>query len=261
MRKRKIVMKRGEPDREARPLIRDAGGALVPLEVLHGQEGILSLRRRLPVLGGPDLVVGDSTIPGAGRGLFAGRAFAAGELITFYDGPVIAHTPRLPARYRTHARALFPLRYTILGNHEAARLGEPGTGAGALVNHAATNPNVDFLPVDSAENEEAIATFADLATDLSPWERIMTLVALRDISAGDEFLVYYGRDYWTRADAPADQGIEPVLMRPEDWTGRGSTRPPAKKRRVTLTPLSCACVPRYVDLVKRQCVCHMHPFI
>jgi hypothetical protein len=163
----------------------------VPLASLANRlRSAYAIRALLPSIG-DGISIGESDIAGAGRGLFAMRDFAEGEIVTFYDGPVIekpARTWQVPARFRTHTRALYMGRMLIVGNFGHFNEVRPGTGGGAFINaEYGTDrvPNVEFYHIDVPGRE-----FIQ-----HPENRVMAIRALRSIAAGEEFVISYGRKY------------------------------------------------------------------
>ena len=257
----------GDERFEASTYVRDAQGALVDIGSLRPLPDIAILRARLPMLGGESIEARLSAIPGAGRGLFATRAFAKGELVTAYDGPVIHYLPmdQLPRRYQTHARVLAHRAYTVIGNHPAAHLGEDGYGGGALTNHAPRPGmvNAEYSWVDSERNRPGGG-----GTVFNPFQRLLVIKATKAIKAGEEVLCSYGETYWDRQtddDVGGDDAFEPVLLRPEDYNVP-KDEPATKKRRITLTPMTHqACTHLIVgsvaevvgiDIAAHQLLCH-----
>jgi hypothetical protein len=129
----------------------------------------------LTLPGRPDLLVAPSLIPNAGLGLFAGRAFAKGELICFYTGIRLTTLEALRTpdwRYmvalgknRQGERVWIDARPTL---HVVAR----------YINH-------QFDPA-----RRNVETMAD------PDEARWRMVASRPIAAGEEFYYDYGPHHW-----------------------------------------------------------------
>jgi hypothetical protein len=140
--------------------------------------------------------VAPSTIAGAGNGLWAERDFATGELVTYYDGVLVAYFRDLPRRWRSHARGVYSMRYTLLGNYGAFARAPAGTGGAAWAN-AHEHPNVEFMPVDTAPNQGRALG--------NPFERVIALRARRAIHAGTEIFVDYGGAYWEQMEVAAQE--------------------------------------------------------
>ncbi len=175
------------------------------LAALPPIEDIPTFQHALPAIGEGGIHVAPSRIEGAGNGLFATRDFAAGEIVTFYDGPIARYEPPalLSHAIHSHARVLVPYRFMIIGNAPSAELGHWGRGGGALINDSRDNAttNVEFFHIDSVANTERFEQYSD-PTTLDPFGRTVIVRARRAIQAGEEFYVSYGIGYWT-LDAPA----------------------------------------------------------
>lgn len=156
------------------------------------------LRERL-ANGNRDVEVRTSTLPDAGLGLFARRAFAAGEPITRYDGFIIPYEQARKASRaeRSHHHELLPMRFTLDGSRDADTglpIVDPsselvGRGMGAWAKEARdparANAEYDFL--DNEANMRVIESGVSLRL-LSPHDRFWFLRATRDIAEGDEIL-------------------------------------------------------------------------
>lgn len=113
----------------------------------------------------------------AGLGVFARRRIPARSVVTWYAGRYVWGEERREIS-ASHLRTVLHGMLAIDGLRAARR----GAGAGSLVN-AARRPervNAEYR-VDDVRLRVAI-------------------VARRDIEAGEEVLVSYGRDYWRRSD-------------------------------------------------------------
>ena len=108
----------------------------------------------------PYLLVRDSAI--AGRGLFTTRMFRAGESICIVTGEVIDEVEAL-------RRERDEQNWYIYWNHAEHYIDAADSGIGRYVNHCCT-PNATTMPRDNAS---------------------VSLVALRDIAAGDELTIDY----------------------------------------------------------------------
>ena len=150
--------------------------------------------------GNVDVEVRDSTIAGAGSGLFARRAFRRGEPITRYDGFVLSHgtAMQMSVEEQSHFRVLLPLSFIVDGNRTAR--GEPvlepafeldHLGMGAMANDARP-PNAEYDYLDSPVNEAIFAANMP-ANRLKPTERFIFLRATEDIPAGAEVFASSGR--------------------------------------------------------------------
>ena len=113
-----------------------------------------------------EAVAGRSTIPGAGLGLFATRAYKRGDFVTVYSGVV---SRRAPSGDRV--LDLAP-PYSVDGIEPCRH----PAGRGDLVNHAPGRPNCRYAIVDSRM-------------------RLAAVIATRRVAAGDEFFTSYGPHY------------------------------------------------------------------
>jgi len=154
--------------------------------------------------------VADSRIPGAGKGLFAARAFPRWELIAPYDGEILSRA-QLDARYPGDATGAYALKYN--GRPEqfidaacsraaaaivnAPNVGDDGPGAGANVAFLTTRQWGARVPkARRAELErEALAAHRRLAPGDAPPRWRIWVVALKDIDRGTELLADYGAEY------------------------------------------------------------------
>lgn len=147
--------------------------------------------RRLPTVGA-GLSVRDSQIPKAGNGLFADRAFAKGEVVTFVDGPVVSDTVvrDRDQGLNTHVVTLMTHFLVVDALREPKLL----CGGGSFANDAMRKGayNVRFEIWDCA--------------DVERFGKVVVLRALRDIAAGEEVFVSYGPGYWRKfMDVPQEQ--------------------------------------------------------
>ncbi|MGW4163737.1 SET domain-containing protein-lysine N-methyltransferase [Streptomyces sp. NPDC004788] len=120
-----------------------------------------------------DVVAGPSRI--AGRGVFAGRAFASGELVE--RCPIL----RLDGSAWRSSAVLFDHAVTV--STRPLRVVLP-LGYGALYNHA-DSPNASW--------------------SVDPEAAVMEVEACRDIAPGEEILIYYGREFSAGHKAAREQ--------------------------------------------------------
>jgi len=137
------------------------------------------------------LRVGKSTIPGAGRGLFAVEGFRKGDTITEYDGEVIdieTAERRRRMGLASHIRSLASGRLAIDGRMVPATFGH---GGGSFANDPRDSKltNAKFCNTDTPMIG-ALARPGRLALERS-WLR-----ATKDILPGQEILASYGKGYW-----------------------------------------------------------------
>lgn len=139
---------------------------------------------------GDGVEVRESTIPGAGYGLFAARAFARNEFITWMDGEEISRTEALA---RARAGRASHMRTLVYGFSALDGIREPVAGAGGVsfANHppSGTKPSAVFV---NKEDHTGVAMQ-------------IFLRATRDIATGEEIFVSYGAAYWA-TDPDIDGG-------------------------------------------------------
>lgn len=124
----------------------------------------------------------NSTITGAGKGLYATREFMRGELITEYVGEIIS---REEARKRLERGEFHYLGTLVPGLYEIDGIRSPifGVGAASLINHASSsNANVRWCHIE----------------DRKVCFRRLFAKATRDIHPGEEILINYGKTFWDR---------------------------------------------------------------
>jgi len=123
-----------------------------------------------------DLVVRNSTIFGAGKGLFARRTFRAGERITVYGGITSNYNPNdgLPPSQQSYY-VIQSDEGVFLDGYRYFKLEE----AGRWINTRKLKPNAEFV-------EEFFPQTSTLKVDI---------VALRDIAPTEEIFVYYGEEF------------------------------------------------------------------
>jgi SET domain-containing protein len=136
---------------------------------------------------GDGVEVRQSSIHGAGQGLFATRPFKARELITQYCGTRISgeqakaalgHHQRSESYEKIHSHT------KSIGHHEViiGLQGYPakaGAGGASYANHGPT-PNTAYKSLSLTSGKE-----------------LMFIKASTDVSPDDELFVSYGNDYWT----------------------------------------------------------------
>lgn len=199
--KKKITSKGSRNPRSKKPtamikaLIDKAGGALKQAT----QKRVVSKRRVFKSFSTPDPMKGDpkyrnvptigtgvcvknSSIIGAGRGLYACRPFKRGELVTEYAGEIIS---RDEAQRRAQRGEFQFLGTLVSGMYEIDGLQEPvdGKGAASFINHAASS--------------RANVKWSHLEDQLLCFTRLFAK-AVRDIKDGEEILINYGNTFWRR---------------------------------------------------------------
>jgi len=169
----------------------------------------------LPVVGG-GVEVRPSRIAGAGNGLFASRAFAKGDVVTFVDGPVVSDSE---VRKRDKRDPSLNTHVVTLMSHflvvDALRSPQEGRGGGSFANdplHDRKLSNVQFEVCDCRDPER--------------FNKVVVLRALRDIEQGEEILVSYGPGYWRRFPGVAAAALESSLPPSIGGGSTGSTQTP-----------------------------------
>lgn len=138
-----------------------------------------------------------SSIPGAGNGLFATRAFRRHEWITGMDGVVFGG----PDRDRENVARGHPwshFRQVLHGNLwlDGIRMPNPpaGVGGGSYANDRSYNVTTGTVAVKSNNN----ACYEMVYDPTLPTVPVTFLRAVKDILPGEEVTVNYGRVYWKR---------------------------------------------------------------
>lgn len=158
------------------------------------------------VLGNGAVELRESTIPGAGLGVFAGRDIAAGQPITLYYGQLIDKAEadrRKSIGQASHIVPLVQFTWYIDGRRHPSgrRIRGPrrelvGRGLGAYCNSTRGVPgaidNARFESVDTGANLRIVARDPAARASLDPRLRTKYVRAIRDIPAGTEILVEYG---------------------------------------------------------------------
>ena len=125
---------------------------------------------------GGGLEVRASTVPGAGRGLFAARHFARGSLLCVYRGTTVS--------------LVEAIRRKEAGEHGDYVMG--GFGANVRID-AGGHPEVlaRYINDDLSELPRHNVKFVKLKA-----HKCALVLALRDIEAGEELFAFYGEGYW-----------------------------------------------------------------
>jgi SET domain-containing protein len=123
------------------------------------------------------LYVEESTILGAGRGLFANRSFREGELICYLKGKLLSNSyVRRKKNWGTRGLYLVDLGEKTLDTWESNSLGKFANDAEGLTKMKGVFNNSEFVRCSNNE--------------------MVYIRALRPIKAGEEILVGYGEEYW-----------------------------------------------------------------
>lgn len=162
---------------------------LKPAPFLHISRG-----REIPlhVIGASDsaILVQLSTIEGLGNGLFAGKDFEAGEIVTGYSGLEITHAQATALMRRglgSHIRSLWLMQSAIYGH----KMPHKGYFGGSFVNHHASDANAEFFNIDTCGG----------------CLRTVVIRTTRAVRAGEELFLNYGKTYFEQnrlEDATAD---------------------------------------------------------
>lgn len=171
------------------------------------------------------ICVRQSTIPGAGKGLFAARVFEPGDVITLYTGMIRTHEEALQMDCQedmggvnqmiSHIAMRYVLDgfflpdgtpiediYTQLHNYGAASVAKDPLLRGRPP-YEKTNAMFDH--VDGDKNAAIVKNHASNLRDLDPHDRATFLRAVRHIEPGDEIFAHYGRAYWKRYNEQYDE--------------------------------------------------------
>jgi len=141
---------------------------------------------------GRGVVVKKSTIPGAGNGLFTTKVFQPGASVTEYDGVIIGRTEAVKLREKgeaTHCRSL-GYHLVIDGREIDVEKGDGGIGrgGGAFANHGGSaSINSHFVTRQQLEGVSR--------KGLQSLDRVF-IVADRELAAGEEVMVSYGKGFW-----------------------------------------------------------------
>uniref|UniRef100_A0A383WPZ8 SET domain-containing protein n=1 Tax=Tetradesmus obliquus TaxID=3088 RepID=A0A383WPZ8_TETOB len=187
------------------------------------------------------VVIRQSSISGAGNGLFTGRPFFRNDLITEYCGPIIDHQKALKLRKRgkaTHVRVLNSQWLYIDG------LKQPVTGQGGA-----------SFANDARKASAYNAVFVQRFDRKLGRDRVF-LKASRDLDAYEEVFVSYGNTYWqTSKQRPQLADAQAA------WDGTGTQeqeqqlrRSPRQRelRRLSVQQEATSCALQQQDLRQQQ---------
>jgi hypothetical protein len=163
-----------------------------------------------------DIYVASSTIPSAGRGVFASRAFSAGEVVSI--SPVLIMPRHLAERPEINTVIV---NYVISANNTDVSI--LPIGHGAMINNGrAQGANVklewyEWATRTSGGTPVALATRTIDQLDASPFSPLdVSYRATRDIAKGEEILLDYGPDWsaaWERYLVARADPAAPALFR------------------------------------------------
>ena len=161
------------------------------------------MMKRLHIPHWNKVVAGESTVPGAGRGLFAATDISKGEMVTCYPGDILLQPTGLigvPEYLEKDEKLLRTLlfKYSVGSIRDGiAVMGLPEkvddmAYAGHLINDGAKPPTCQAELERYVQESEHVRN-----VEHCPLENIhMVTIALRDIQKGEELLVSYGPVYW-----------------------------------------------------------------
>ena len=138
--------------------------------------------------------VGPSTVPNAGRGLFAAREFKRDEVVVKYEGGAVESTGEaMRVSDKSYLMKLSPGLYVNSPDSWwFERIAQVNNG-----DESATKCGLGRFLNDS--------TPYNVYFDKKPEEKCAYAVAMRDIKSGEELFVSYGKMYWQAAKA---MGVE-----------------------------------------------------
>ena len=144
-----------------------------------------------------------SGIPESGDGLFASRDFSKGTAVTWYDGDLLfvlkvigKKNPKVMGEW-SHWRSVPEHDLVVRGIRRGFGAFE-GRGGGSLANHDPSRQNCTFK-----NSTKTISMFCE--DDFQWWQvPVMLIVALQDISVGDELFL----DYGVSSTAPHELRVE-----------------------------------------------------
>lgn len=214
-------------------IIEAAGNELYDKVSLNGKikipDSIVELKKALPKIATGDLDIRESTIPEAGKGVFAERDFAKNELITYYEGPILSKKEADLLPIKTHHKSIVALKYVQVGllRRDGKEIQNPkeelsNGGIAAFLNDSRSdeNNNTSFLILDMKENQKIWVKMIEKARRSDPnnkatvrllmpifdtmireggafqlIRRIIVVKALRNIKRGEELFASYGNNY------------------------------------------------------------------
>lgn len=146
---------------------------------------------------GNGVVVKSSQLMNAGDGLITSRSFTKGSVITAYSGYIVPVNDYSKQANPSHVLSLVSHRWLIDGRFDENGNRIPnaryrsGKGGGAYANDARDRgmTNAVYDTIDTSQ----------YTPETAPTQRLVVLRAIRDISAGEEVFVSYGKDYWFKS--------------------------------------------------------------
>ena len=170
----------------------------------------------------------DSTLQGAGKGLFAKWDFEKGDAIVRYTGDVVQTADG--AQEDGWRGSSYVLEVTNSWGIDAART---NTAAGRMIN-------------DTVETEKR----ANVEFSFDARRKVVTIRALRAIKAGEELFIKYGGQYWARQ--PVDGGQGPARRQQAPAQVPAAIPPPAQQPRAPQPPAGTKEDPIALDSLARR---------
>ncbi|CAB9510809.1 SET domain [Seminavis robusta] len=200
-----------------------------PVDDLNGIKSLVHFTRRLLWESAVDpssddhLIVGRSKIPRAQQGLFAARHLPANRIICYYSGDI--HSTQSSQSKSMLSDASYLLRigtvsrqpwwYNVLGGNDNSVDSQDSRAIAALcsrdkwdeiVGEATATPELYVDPTNPTIKARYINDclkddFYNVTFVLEPNNERAAVVTLRDIQAGEELYVSYGRAYWDSMEA------------------------------------------------------------
>lgn len=171
--------------------------------------------KKRPEAGDYKLIVKESTIPGAGKGLFTESDIPKGELVVEYTGDVMT-MKEVRERYGEEIQTA-PYLYFISYQKCIDAMYTPDS----LARYA--NDAEGFVIIEGLKNN---AEFTNV-------RGVPFIISTKKIKAGSEILVSYGGDYWKikKQQLAEEQGIKPKKSKPLNPKKKKSLAPKKKKKK------------------------------
>lgn len=146
---------------------------------------------------GHDLECKQSSIPEAGGGVFAKRAYKKHELVTFYDGELVtlcafteSHSQRKRCRKYTHFKYIDGTGFYYIDGVKSTNKCLTGRGAGSLIN-SSRHPNTRYVV-----NHTKMRPMRQQGTQDFLMVPSVNFVATKNIEPGDELFWNYACIDW-----------------------------------------------------------------
>lgn len=210
---------------------------------------------------GNGVVLKPSQIQNAGMGLFADRDFLRDEIITFYDGPIVAwrklpkakqQWSNFPDDVKSHIRKLFKDHYFLWGNadmdgnllKDISNESLKGRGGLAFANDAFSSRfynNAEFEQINGpsiTQQLEVAGTGPEGTFAPDPFDTVVIMRARFNIAKGKELFVHYGDDYWREFGKVEDaknvitvEDLRNAIYRPDNTSSVPVAAANAKKKK------------------------------